>query len=72
MIDKELIKKAVNNSTCLNIGLSCDSCPISHTNGWPDWNCGAKTINGRWLDIGLRPRAIRIMQEWLDKQEEKR
>ena len=70
MIDKKLIKKAIEAKSCLDIGLDCINCPVSRSQDWETWNCGEKGIYCRWLTNGLRPRAIRIMQEWLDSQED--
>jgi len=58
MIDKKLIKKAIEEKSCRGLQY-CSSCPVKM--GFMHWNEDLETLNDR---------TIRIMQEWLDKQED--
>jgi hypothetical protein len=64
MIDKELIKKAIEAKQCRGI-LAYMNCPVDEYS----WKHSRKDYDGiRSIIHGLRPRSIRIMQEWINKQ----
>ena len=68
MIDKKLIKKAIEAKSCLG-WQGCAGCPAKDVMG--EKSCFAKDYDGyRSILYGIRPRAIRIMQKWLDSQED--
>lgn len=60
MIDKEQIKMSVEKRSCVGLQ-SCYDCPIINWDGPRKWRCGNKDGDG------LRPRTIRILQQWLDE-----
>jgi hypothetical protein len=63
MIDKELIKKVVDKKSCHHL-VKCRNCPVDNF----DDNYQCQHILQPKI---LNPGAIRIMQEWLDSQEDK-
>jgi hypothetical protein len=68
MIDNKKIRKVIEVKNCDSIScLDCPCCSEHIVNGMP---CGAKYSMGRMHPKhGLRPRAIRIMKEWLEDKE---
>jgi hypothetical protein len=65
MIDRKLIEKAVETKNCIGIKLA-------KYEAFTEWDCGEKCRDGyRDLCIGLRPRANRIMKQWLEDNKEK-
>jgi hypothetical protein len=63
MIDKELIKKAVDKKSCFGLQ-ECVNCPVDRTDS--NYDCMTD-----FDSCEVNERAIRIMQEWLDSQVEK-
>jgi hypothetical protein len=73
MIDKEVIRLAVQNKSCDKI--KCEDCPvfpiIPNNNSSLSWSCGKKQTNGERGRpfVKLRHKALCIMKEWLAEQE---
>lgn len=77
MIDKETVRKMLENRAC--DGIVCSDCPIDRIqygeNGYYKWwRCSEKKEEKhRSAEDGrkFRPRVIRLLTEWLSDQEKK-